>query len=692
MRLLRLPLLACALASTAACRDAAGDGEDGGAGSSGSEGGSTGTSGETGEPEIPARPDTQPCRFDGQAPGLLPELALEPYFVAAALDEVAAVAAIDDRLIVAASDGRVLVGGPDDAELALVVDLASRGRVVAIAPSPEFAANGHVFVRYEAAQGPGRAIVARLTVDPTTWTAELASERSVMEIDAAVGERSGSVLAFDATGMLVIGVGDLGGGAQTGEAADPTSRVGKLLRIDVAPLDDTGAFATPADNPFLGLGGNADEVWALGLRDPSHCEPADGTALWCTDVGEFEQEVDRVTAGVDLGWPKVDGTSCRLPGGDCSDLGTTPPSAAYRSVDGDCAIAGVLAGGGAGLESALLFADRCSGRLRGVDTADPSGVVQDEILGEEDDGILALARAGDGSALAITGQMGVARIVVEPSAAEFPRRLSDSGCFADLPALAPVPGVVPYKVNAELWSDGASKHRFIALPPQVGIAVADDGALEFPIGTVLLKTFSFDLTGDDVAQPVPVETRVMVRREHGWQFHSYRWTEAGDDAELLTAGDAAMLSVDDGGVPVQFEYSWPSRGNCKVCHGMGTSQALGPRLDQLDAERSYGGVLRNQLDVLDELEMFAGGLASANATWEAMPEIGDAAVESAPRARAYLHTNCGHCHRPGGWTPGDLTLDLRWTTSLAATHTCGVATQYYNPFVKGEVRIVAGDP
>jgi hypothetical protein len=68
----------------------------------------------------------------------------------------------------------------------------------------------------------------------------------------------------------------------------------------------------------------------------------------------------------------------------------------------------------------------------------------------------------------------------------------------------------------------------------------------------------------------------------------------------------------------------------------------------------------------------------------------DATLEA--RARGWLHTNCGHCHRPEGWTPPDLTMDLRWTTPLAEAQICGVETQYYNPWVEGTLRVAPGDP
>ena len=53
-----------------------------------------------------------------------------------------------------------------------------------------------------------------------------------------------------------------------------------------------------------------------------------------------------------------------------------------------------------------------------------------------------------------------------------------------------------------------------------------------------------------------------------------------------------------------------------------------------------------------------------------MPDPFGNAGTLAERARAYLHTNCSHCHRPGGGTP--VNFDLRYTTALAATNACDV--------------------
>ena len=46
----------------------------------------------------------------------------------------------------------------------------------------------------------------------------------------------------------------------------------------------------------------------------------------------------------------------------------------------------------------------------------------------------------------------------------FPETLSQTGLFESVHDLKPVAGMIPYSVNVPLWSDGADKERFVALP------------------------------------------------------------------------------------------------------------------------------------------------------------------------------------------------------------------------------------
>ena len=70
-----------------------------------------------------------------------------------------------------------------------------------------------------------------------------------------------------------------------------------------------------------------------------------------------------------------------------------------------------------------------------------------------------------------------------------------------------------------------------------------------------------------------------------------------------------------------------------------------------------------------------------------MPDPTDTSAPLANRARAYLHTNCAQCHRPGGPTP--VSLDLRYTTSFAATNTCNVSPQAGDLGVGANARVIA---
>jgi hypothetical protein len=116
-----------------------------------------------------------------------------------------------------------------------------------------------------------------------------------------------------------------------------------------------------------------------------------------------------------------------------------------------------------------------------------------------------------------------------------PGRLSETGCFQPPGFVIPASGVMAYTVNAPLWSDGAEKDRWLALPDSARVRIGTDGDLDLPPGSVTIKTFS--LGGRRV------ETRFFVRHEGGaWSGYNYQWNEAETDAVLLSEnGGQRML-------------------------------------------------------------------------------------------------------------------------------------------------------
>lgn len=116
----------------------------------------------------------------------------------------------------------------------------------------------------------------------------------------------------------------------------------------------------------------------------------------------------------------------------------------------------------------------------------------------------------------------VNQLVPSPPSADpqnFPRKLSETGLFESIRDLRPAPGLIPYTVNAPLWSDGGTKERYLALPGDSkieydamlfpGDETTPGKGWKFPAGTVLVKTFFLDLEKGNPARRIRLETRLL---------------------------------------------------------------------------------------------------------------------------------------------------------------------------------------
>jgi uncharacterized repeat protein (TIGR03806 family) len=260
-----------------------------------------------------------------------------------------------------------------------------------------------------------------------------------------------------------------------------------------------------------------------------------------------------------------------------------------------------------------------------------------------------------------------------------PPLLSQTGCFEVASPSVPTSGLIPFAPSAQLWSDGASKRRWFALPDGASIDVQPDGDFVFPPGSVLVKEFS--VAGQKV------ETRFFVRQiaDGRWAGYTYAWDAAQTDATLQDESR--------GTVPLTGGGTWttPSRADCALCHTTVARTTLGPEVAQLNHAIVYPSAIRaNQLDTLAHI-----GLLS-NLPAEAQPSL--AAVDDPlrtmdDRARGYLHVNCSGCHRPGG--PTFTTPDFRYATALAAMGICDVAPNIDDllGYIPSAPRLLApGDP
>jgi uncharacterized repeat protein (TIGR03806 family) len=254
-----------------------------------------------------------------------------------------------------------------------------------------------------------------------------------------------------------------------------------------------------------------------------------------------------------------------------------------------------------------------------------------------------------------------------------PPLLSHYRFFRDAGAREPNPGVTPYDLNTALYSDGALKLRYVYVPRGAQARYNAEGVFDFPVGTVLIKTFAF---AADMRRPTEnvrfLETRLLIRRADGWVAYPYVWNEAQTEARYAPVGaDVPVSFTDEQGQSMALDWAVPNINQCKGCHDVaGEIQPIGPSARNLNrdydfrfAEIPEGAPPTNQLRYWQLNRRLDGPPASEAPRVPNAYDPATGTVEA--RARAYLDVNCAHCHNPQGpaHTSG---LDLRWSQRDAA--------------------------
>src|SRR5258708_9750241 len=150
----------------------------------------------------------------------------------------------------------------------------------------------------------------------------------------------------------------------------------------------------------------------------------------------------------------------------------------------------------------------------------------------------------------------------------FPAKLSAWGLFTGrLADLKPSARVTPYDLNSPLFSDYAGKQRFVWMPEGTAAVYRAPETLQFPAGTILAKTFSFDERGH-------IETRLLVNARRGWTPLVYVWNAAQTDARLDQVPDAVAIEWrHPSGDVLKIDYVIPETNQCKGCHDQGLGAA-----------------------------------------------------------------------------------------------------------------------
>jgi len=213
-------------------------------------------------------------------------------------------------------------------------------------------------------------------VDAATTIARIPLMRGVPQVDALqeiyvvpqpYANHNGGHIAFGPDGLLYVGLGDGGSGGDPDKVArNPTSPLGKIVRIDVS--NDAVPYQIPDGQPV-----RSDwlpEVVAQGLRNPWRFGFGADGSFWVADVGQGRYEELSVIPlsqlpGADFGWSEREGAHCFDASQSCLSTGLIDPVAEYDHSAGQCSITGgaVVPSRYAGLSGAVMYGDFCAGTI-----------------------------------------------------------------------------------------------------------------------------------------------------------------------------------------------------------------------------------------------------------------------------------------------------------------------------------------
>jgi mono/diheme cytochrome c family protein len=258
-----------------------------------------------------------------------------------------------------------------------------------------------------------------------------------------------------------------------------------------------------------------------------------------------------------------------------------------------------------------------------------------------------------------------------------PQLLSQTG-FGDASNLA-------YSPQYPLWSDGASKRRFVSIPRGESIDAQDPDDWQFPSGTRFWKEFSF---GERV------ETRYLEKLPDGsFRFASYAWDPALGDSMLVPEG--GLRNAHDLGQGVAHDI--PSRSDCLACHEGRRSLVLGFNALQLSPERDPLAVHGEPLPpaAVDLRELIERGLLRNFPSELLQPAPRIAATSPTARAaQGYLFGNCSGCHNARGPLAA-LGLDFDQPVRgerRALSSSVSVPSNFHIPGAAGSLRVAPGRP
>lgn len=237
-----------------------------------------------------------------------------------------------------------------------------------------------------------------------------------------------------------------------------------------------------------------------------------------------------------------------------------------------------------------------------------------------------------------------------------PMTLQDTGLCNDGPCATINPGILAYAPQYQLFSDDASKRRWIQIPAGMKIDTSDMNYWKFPVGTKVWKEFT-DENGKRI------ETRFIMKvadddlAQASWYWASFVWNT---DATSSTFFDPQAGNPDANGTT----HDVPSRSQCRNCHQKTPGRILGFQAMSLD----YHPTESELVDLQDLVDL---DLLSTPPTAPATPGSAFFPIAGTDADRAaygFFHANCGGCHNATSPVHDTVAIELRMDTTKLAAH------------------------
>ncbi len=249
--------------------------------------------------------------------------------------------------------------------------------LLGLAFHPQYATNRRFFVYYTR-QPDGAIQIAEYQASAGDPNVADTNEKIIITIlHPGFSNHNGGTVAFGPDGYLYAGPGDGGSGNDPSQNAQNTTRLlGKIIRLEInnVPPGQVPQYNIPPDNPYAGAVAGADEIYAIGMRNPYRFSFDRGGAqqLWAADVGQgLIEEIDIITLGANYGWRVYEGANCtNLNPNECAGgvfpIVHAPPLFQYGHTNGRCSVTGgfVYRGTLGNLPvGGYVYADYCSGEI-----------------------------------------------------------------------------------------------------------------------------------------------------------------------------------------------------------------------------------------------------------------------------------------------------------------------------------------